>query len=73
MEHFRVAVGHRDSRKLRKKIKEEKFSDFPYYICPHCREKIKLDFDPHYGDKLRRFIQFKKDFLCPKCGLKSEE
>lgn len=45
--------------------KKEKIS--PFFVCPRCRNKTKLDFDPK-----KKFKKF-ENFVCPYCGYNKED
>lgn len=47
--------------------KKLKASDFPFYTCPNCENKIKLDFYP------KQNIKKWDEFICPICGFKRSE
>lgn len=49
----------------RKKAEELSNKKFPIFLCPSCRSKIALDFDPASENGSEQWLKFK----CPACNV----
>ena len=48
-----------------KKAEELSNKKFPTFICPSCRDRIILDFDPFSEEGSEKWLSFK----CPRCNV----